>query len=150
MVVRNVYSNIERDREQILRALAIFAGLFGGGLNFAYFTLYVRQGDLGWIYPLGLTLVTVLSMAFTVYVWLEPLWASNHSLGGFFIGALWVLTGFYTLNSEVLDAYGAVQTIMGAVLMGVGMAGVAAMRFVVRESARGARPTRTVKISRKP
>lgn len=124
MAVPNVYSSGTKDREQVLRGLAVFASLFGAGLNLATFALYTETGDRGPVYPIGLTLATVVALAFTTLVWLAPRWTTHHSLLALVAGGLWVLLGFYTL-----DALGAVQVILGGQLVGVGVAGLAVPRW---------------------
>lgn len=131
MVVPNVYSGKVDERESVLKALTFFGTLAGAGWGAALFmapeTFDARHGA----YAVGILVSLLLNLAIALRLWVAEQWDFFHSVLCLVAAVLWMFLGFAWLSPT-----GAVEVILGGLLLGAGLGGLAGQKWLTNPGAR--------------
>jgi len=116
MAVANPFVRRTPERVEALRALAFVGSLAGVGAAGALFAVDARNETV----TVGLLAALALGFSLAGRVWLLPGWRLGHTAYALLTGINWILLGFFLEPSQ-----GAVPVVLGAALVGTGLAGVA-------------------------
>jgi len=116
MAVANPFNRRTPEREEALRALATIGALAGVGAAGTLFSVALADETL----TVGLLAALALSFSLAGRVWLLDGWGLGHTVYALLAGANWILLGFV-----LTPAQGALPVVLGATLVGAGLAGLA-------------------------
>lgn len=115
-MVPNPFGRRTHEREDVLRAVANVGALTGVGAAGILFGLDGRNETT----TIGLLAALALGFSLAVRVWLQPGWHTSHTAYALLAGLNWVLLGFGLPAPQ-----GALPVVLGAALVGTGLAGLA-------------------------
>lgn len=119
MTLASPYSTDARQRDQILRALALFAGLFGLGASWAGFLPRWTEERVPAATAMFVAVLVVPAAVLVLWSWLVPRWTGRHSFLSLLAGTAWLVAG-----SLQLTLLGALYACLGGLLLGAGLAGL--------------------------
>lgn len=122
MTVPNIFTHRPNERDEALRAFSLVLALAGVGVAAGFATL---PGAIVTVPPAGiiaLVAAALSGLALAVRIWILPGWATTHGVHATVAGLAWGSLGFL-----LPAAIGVVPIVMGAALVGAGLAGFASM-----------------------